>query len=152
MDAHNPRIIFAALYQFVRKPWRFDSGGQGSGIYRSGDGGLTWTQITGHGLPGGILGLRIGITVSGADGNRIYAIIEATRGGVYRSDNGGDSWQLLNADHSLTQRSWYFHHIFADPKTAGRRLRAEHQAFFARLMADEHSGTMRGTHGDNHGF
>ncbi len=150
MDPQNPRIIFAALYQFVRRPWNFESGGPGSGIYRSGDGGITWTQITGHGLPAGILG-RIGISVSGADGNRVYAIIEATRGGVYRSDNGGDSWQLTNADHSLTQRSWYFHHIFADPKNADV-LYVLNTSILRSIDGGRTWNTMRGTHGDNHGF
>jgi photosystem II stability/assembly factor-like uncharacterized protein len=150
MDPQNPRIIFAALYQFVRRPWNFESGGPGSGIYRSGDGGITWTQISGHGLPSGILG-RIGISVSGADGNRVYAIIEATRGGVYRSDNGGDSWQLTNADHSLTQRSWYFHHIFADPKNADV-VYVLNTSILRSIDGGRTWGTMRATHGDNHGF
>jgi photosystem II stability/assembly factor-like uncharacterized protein len=150
MDPQNPRIIFAALYQFVRRPWNFESGGPGSGIYRSGDGGVTWTQITGHGLPGGVLG-RIGISVSGADGNRVYAIIEATRGGVYRSENGGDSWQLMNADHSLTQRSWYFHHIFADTKNADV-VYVLNTSILRSIDGGRTWGNMRGTHGDNHGF
>jgi len=150
MDPENPRIIFAALYQFIRRPWNFESGGPGSGIYRSGDGGATWTQITAHGLPGGVLG-RIGISVSGADGNRVYAIIEAARGGVYRSENGGDSWQLMNADHSLTQRSWYFHHIFADPKNADV-VYVLNTSILRSIDGGRTWNTMRGTHGDNHGF
>jgi photosystem II stability/assembly factor-like uncharacterized protein len=150
MDPENPRIIFAAMYQFIRRPWNFESGGPGSGIYRSTDGGITWTQITGHGLPSGILG-RIGISVSGADGNRVYAIIEAARGGVYRSENGGDSWQLMNADHSLTQRSWYFHHIFADPKNADV-VYVLNTSILRSIDGGRTWNTMRGTHGDNHGF
>lgn len=150
MDAHNPRIIFAALYQFIRRPWGFESGGPGSGIYRSTDGGVNWTPLTGHGLPSGVLG-RIGLAVSGADGNRVYAIVEAARGGVFRSDNGGDSWQLMDADHSLTQRAWYFHHIFADPKNADV-LYVLNTGILKSVDGGRTFAGMRGTHGDNHGF
>jgi photosystem II stability/assembly factor-like uncharacterized protein len=150
MDAHNPRIVFAALYQFVRTPWGFDSGGPGSGIYRSTDGGATWTQIRGRGLPNGNLG-RIGLSVSGADGNRVYAIIEAERGGVYRSDNGGDSWQFLTGDHNLTQRAWYFHHIFADPKNADT-VYVLNTSILRSIDGGRTFANFRGLHGDNHGF
>ncbi len=150
MDPHNPRIVYAALYQFVRTPWGFDSGGPGSGIYRSSDGGATWTQIRGRGLPNGELG-RIGLAVSGADGNRVYAIIEAQRGGVYRSDNGGDSWQFLTGDHNLTQRAWYFHHIFADPKNVDT-VYVLNTSILRSIDGGRTFSNFRGTHGDNHGF
>nr|MBA3652521.1 glycosyl hydrolase [Chthoniobacterales bacterium] len=81
-DPHNSNIVFAALWQTRRQPWFFSSGGAGSGLYRSEDGGVTWKQLQGNGLPEGILG-RIGVTISGADANRIYAIIEAKEGGIY---------------------------------------------------------------------
>lgn len=110
----NSHIIYAAMYQEVRTPWGFTSGGSGSGIYKSIDGGMTWKQLDGHGLPSGVLG-RIGIAV-GADPNRVYALIEAEKGGLYRSDDAGDSWQFVTGDHRFTQRAWYFTHIFADPK------------------------------------
>jgi photosystem II stability/assembly factor-like uncharacterized protein len=150
MDPHNSRIVYAALYQFVRTPWGFDSGGPGSGIYRSADGGVTWTQIRGRGLPNGVLG-RIGLAVSGADGNRVYAIIEAERGGVYRSDNGGDSWQFLTGDHNLTQRAWYFHHIFADPKNVDT-VYVLNTSILRSIDGGHTFANFRGLHGDNHGF
>jgi photosystem II stability/assembly factor-like uncharacterized protein len=150
MDPHNSRIIFAAMYQFVRMPWGFESGGPGSGIYRSADGGVTWNQIRGRGLPTGVLG-RIGISVSGADSNRVYAIIEAERGGVYRSDNGGDSWQFLTGDHNLTQRSWYFHHIFADTKYADV-VYVLNTSILKSVDGGRTFAAMRAPHGDNHGF
>ncbi|MGB6624804.1 MAG: hypothetical protein WBE43_08460 [Candidatus Acidiferrales bacterium] len=110
----NSHTLYAALYQESRSPWGFTSGGPGSGIYKSVDGGSTWKQLDGHGLPTGVLG-RVGIAV-GADGQRIYALIEADKGGLYRSDDGGENWQFINGDHNFTQRAWYFMHIFADPK------------------------------------
>src|SRR5206468_554624 len=115
-DPNNPHILFAALWEAQRTPWSLTSGGPGSGLYRSGDDGATWKRLEGHGLPSGVLG-RIGVSVSGADGTRVYAIIEAEKGGIYRSDDGGENWKLINPDHRFTQRSWYFHHIFADPKS-----------------------------------
>ncbi|MGB9404348.1 MAG: hypothetical protein WCA98_12475 [Candidatus Acidiferrales bacterium] len=113
-DPRNSHILFAALWQANRTPWSLTSGGPGSGLYRSADGGTTWKRLEGHGLPEGILG-RIGVSVSGADSNRVYAQIEAEKGGLYRSDDGGDSWRLVNDDHKFRQRAWYFTHIFADP-------------------------------------
>ena len=90
-DPHNPNIVFASLWQARRQPWFFSSGGPGSGLYRSEDNGVTWKRLEGNGLPEGILG-KIGIAVSGADSNRVYAIIEAKEGGLYRSDDAGQHW------------------------------------------------------------
>lgn len=112
--AGNSHTLYAAMYQELRTPWGFTSGGPGSGIYKSIDGGTTWKQLQGNGLPSGVLG-RIGIAV-GANGERVYALIEADKRGLYRSDDGGEHWQFINGDHNLTQRAWYFMHIFADPK------------------------------------
>ncbi|HVA18362.1 MAG TPA: hypothetical protein VMV59_11690, partial [Candidatus Dormibacteraeota bacterium] len=112
--ATNSHVLYAALYQEVRTPWGFSSGGPGSGIYKSVDGGTTWKQLEGHGLPDGVLG-RIGIAV-GADPQRVYALIEAKKGGLYRSDDGGESWRFINGNHDFTQRAWYFTNVYADPK------------------------------------
>jgi photosystem II stability/assembly factor-like uncharacterized protein len=113
-DPRNPNTLFASLWQMRRQPWGFSSGGPGSGLYRSTDGGLTWKQIEGHGLPDGPLG-RIGVSVSGADSSRVYAAIEAKEGGIFRSDDAGASWTRINPDHRFRQRAWYYSHIFADP-------------------------------------
>src|SRR6476619_2109594 len=114
-DPHNPNTLFAALWQVRRQPWFFASGGEGSGLYRSIAGGNTWQQLKGHGLPDGILG-RIGVTVSGADSDRIYAIIEASEGGIFKSDDGGDTWTKINDDLRFRQRAWYFSKLYADPR------------------------------------
>jgi len=112
--ADNSHTLYAAMYQEVRTPWSFSGGGPGSGIYKSTDSGTTWKHLEGNGLPEGVLG-RIGIAV-GANGERVYALIEADKRGLYRSDDGGEHWQFVNGDHDYTQRAWYFMHIFADPK------------------------------------
>ncbi len=116
-DPHNPRIVYAALYQELRTPWSFTSGGPGSGIYKSTDEGATWTELKGHGLPEGLLG-RIGLAV-GADSSTVYALIEAKKGGLYVSHDAGERWEFVSGDHRLMQRLWYFMQIFADPKNTG---------------------------------
>ncbi len=149
-DPNNANILFAALWQAKRTPWSLDSGGPGSGLYRSIDGGTTWKELKGHGLPEGILG-RIGVTVSGANSNRVWAVIEAEKGGIYRSDDGGDSWTLTTDDHRFRQRAWYYSHIFADPKSAdtvyilntGVYRSNDGGKTFSRVPAP---------HGDNHGL
>ncbi|HKS95744.1 MAG TPA: glycosyl hydrolase, partial [Terriglobia bacterium] len=113
-DPTNSSIVYAALYQIVRQPWGFESGGPGSGIYKSTDEGLTWTHLEGNGLPSGVLG-KIGLAV-GADGERVYAQIEAEKGGLYVSNDAGEHWSLVNDDDRFRQRAWYFTHIYADPK------------------------------------
>src|SRR5437879_13009541 len=90
------------MYEVRRSAWSMVSGGPGSGLYKSSDGGTTWKRLEGHGLPPGVLG-RIGVSVSGADGNSVYAIIEAEKGGIYRSEDGGESWHLVNPSHQFTQ-------------------------------------------------
>ena len=149
-DPQNPRILHAALWEAQRTPWSLSSGGPGSGLYKSTDGGDTWKRLEGHGLPEGVLG-RIGVAISGADSNRIYAIIEAAKGGIYRSDDGGDSWRLINGDHRFTQRAWYFHHIFADPKNPDT-LYVLNTAVYRSIDAGKTFNFVRSPHGDNHGL
>jgi len=116
-DPSNPNIVYASLWQMRRQPWNFSSGGPGSGLYRSSDGGETWTHLQGHGLPAGILG-RIGVAVAGGGSGRVYAMVEAAEGGLFRSDDAGASWTRVNEDHRFRQRAWYFTHVFADPLAA----------------------------------
>lgn len=148
-DPHNPSIIYAALWQARRQPWNFSSGGAGSGLYRSNDGGATWTQVKGNGLPGGILG-RIHVSISGADSKRIYAMIEAKDGGLYRSDDGGGHWRRINSDGRLSQRAWYFSTILADPKRADT-LYAENTGFYRSTDGGKTFQLLPARHGDHHG-
>src|SRR6266481_1324073 len=147
---NNPHILFAALWEAHRTPWSLTSGGPGSGLYRSGDDGATWKRLEGHGLPSGVLG-RIGVSVSGGDGNRVYAIIEAEKGGIYRSEDAGESWQLINPDHRFTQRAWYFHHIFADPKNANA-VYVLNTGVSRSTDGGKTIEFIRAPHGDNHGL
>ena len=124
-DPNNPNTLFAALWQMRRQPWFFSSGGPGSGLYRSTDGGTTWQQLQGNGLPEGILG-RIGVSVSGADSNRVYAIIEAKEGGIFRSEDGGNNWTKINDDGRFRQRAWYFSKDLRGPESSGHGLRFEY--------------------------
>jgi photosystem II stability/assembly factor-like uncharacterized protein len=150
-DPHNPNILFAALWQARRTSWSMTSGGPGSGLYRSNDGGTTWKRLEEHGLPKGPYG-RIGIAVA-ANSDRVYALIEAHNpdGGLYRSDDGGESWDFVNPSHSLWQRPWYYMHIIADP--------ADENVVYI-MDVDAYKSTdgghlfnkIRVPHGDNHGL
>lgn len=116
IDPNNPRIVWAGTWQARRTPWGLTSGGPGSGLWRSADGGDSWTQLKPgeKGLPKGDWG-KVGVAVSPADGERIYALIEAADGGLYRSDNGGDSFERVNDHWVLRQRAWYYTTIVPDP-------------------------------------
>ncbi|MGH9472180.1 MAG: WD40/YVTN/BNR-like repeat-containing protein, partial [Terriglobales bacterium] len=116
LDPHNPDVLYAAMWQAWRVSWGMSSGGPESGLYKTTDGGKTWSDITRNpGLPQGIIG-KIGITVSGADSNRLYAIVEARDGGVYRSDDAGATWTRVNSENTLRQRAFYFSDLIADPQ------------------------------------
>ena len=114
-DPSNPNVLYAAFWQAGRTPWMLNSGGAGSGVFKSTDGGDNWTNISHNpGMPSGIFG-NIGLTVSAANPRRVFAIIEADSGGVYRSDDAGATWARTNSDRSLRQRAWYYSKIHADP-------------------------------------
>jgi photosystem II stability/assembly factor-like uncharacterized protein len=118
IDPTNPNVLYAGMWEVYRKPWTLESGGPGSGIFKSNDGGDTWTEITrNQGLPKGTIGI-VGITVSPANPDRLWAIVEAEDGGVFRSDNGGKTWAKTNEQRNLRQRAWYYSRIYADPKNA----------------------------------
>ena len=113
MNPQDPRVLYAAIYQVLRQPWILVSGGEQSGLYKSVDGGDSWTKLT-SGLPKGVKG-RIGVTVSPANPSRVWAIIEAEDGGIFFSEDEGESFARVNKDRVLRTRSFYFSHIYADP-------------------------------------
>lgn len=117
-DPSNANTMYAAMWQVRRTPWGFESGGAGSSIYKSTDGGDTWTEISRNkGLPAGVLG-KIGVAVSPVNTNRVWAIIEAKEGGLYRSDDAGENWQRVSNNPQILQRPWYYHRVYADTQNA----------------------------------
>jgi photosystem II stability/assembly factor-like uncharacterized protein len=149
LDPSNPDVMYASFWQVYRKPWTLNSGGAGSSIYKSTDGGEHWTELTrNRGLPTGPLGM-IGLAVSAARPSLVFALIEADSGGLYRSDDAGATWKWINPDHRLRERAWYYMRIWADPKdtnvvyAANTSLlkSADGGKFFKRLPDP---------HGDNH--
>ncbi len=146
-DPHNANIVFASLWQARRTPWTLDNGGPGSGLYRSNDGGTTWKHLEEHGLPKGPYG-RIGVSVA-ANSDRVYALIEAADGGLFRSDDGGETWQAVNDSHSLTQRPWYYMHVFADPQDADTVYIANVD-FYRSVDGGRTFNKVKVPHGDNH--
>lgn len=114
MDPNNHRILYASTWRIRRTPYSLESGGEGSGIWKSTDSGETWTNIMdADGLPDGPIGI-IGLAVSPVNSERVFAIIEANDGGVFRSDNAGENWRKVNSSRSLRQRAWYYSRIYAD--------------------------------------
>ncbi len=115
MDPNNPRILFAGMWPMEIAPWlERKSGGPGGGIYMSRDGGATWKPLTGHGLPDPPIG-KVALTMSASNSDRIYALIESHEGVLWRSDDGGENWKLLNRDNTLTQRPAYYSRCMAAP-------------------------------------
>jgi photosystem II stability/assembly factor-like uncharacterized protein len=147
LDPSNPDVVYACMWQVYRKPWIMESGGPGSGLYRSRDGGGSWEKLTGHGLPAGMLG-RIGVAPT-ADPRRVYALIEAHDGGLYRTDDAGESWKLINADNKYRQRAWYYTNVFSDPKDAGT-VYIMNTAAYKSTDGGVKFKRMPTFHGDNH--
>ncbi len=115
IDRTNPKVLYASIWQVYRKAWMMWGGGPDSGLYKSENGGDTWVELTENpGMPERPIG-KIGVTVSPADPKRVWAIVEANEGGVFRSDDGGASWTRTNSDRKLRQRAFYYSRVYADP-------------------------------------
>jgi photosystem II stability/assembly factor-like uncharacterized protein len=150
IDPKNPNVIFASLWEAHRTPWSMSSGGPGSGLFKSTDGGDSWIEITKNpGLPTGLWG-KVGVSVSGADGNRVYTIIEnEAAGGLYVSDDAGATWKMVNDNRNMRQRAFYYTRVLADPKDKDTVYILNVQ-FFRSTDGGKTTSTIRVPHGDNH--
>jgi photosystem II stability/assembly factor-like uncharacterized protein len=149
IDPNNPNTLYAAMWEAFRNAHMMSSGGPGSGLFKSTDGGDHWTEISKNpGLPKGVFG-KIGVSVSGADSNRVYAQIEADEGGFFMSDDAGATWKLVTQNRNLRQRAFYYTHVFADPKN--KDLVYELNVGFMKSVDAGKTWTqLRPPHGDNH--
>jgi photosystem II stability/assembly factor-like uncharacterized protein len=149
IERANPNVMYAALWEAFRKEYTMSSGGPGSGLFKSTDGGESWTEITRNpGLPSGVIG-RIGVAVSGADPNRVYALVENENGGLFRSDDAGATWTVVNQNRAVRQRAFYYTHVYADPKNADV-VYMQNTSLFRSTDGGKTTRTLTGTHGDHH--
>ena len=148
MDPFNPRILYAAFWQVVRRPWDFVSGGPGSSLWKSTDGGDTWKKLT-EDLPEETLG-RIGVAASAARPGRVWAIVEAKKkGGLYLSDDGGRKWKQVNDDHKIRERAWYYSWVYADPRNPDVVI-LPNVYMHRSIDGGKTFSNMQVPHGDNH--
>lgn len=151
MDPNNPRILYASTWRVRRTPYSLESGGEGSALWKSTDGGDTWTNISKNdGLPGGIWGIS-GVTVSPMNSNRVWALIENKDGGVYRSDDAGKTWKLINQERKLRQRAWYYTKIYADTQDEDR-VYVMNVSYHRSKDGGVTFESFNAPHGDHHDF
>ncbi|PKB65372.1 MAG: glycosyl hydrolase [SAR202 cluster bacterium Io17-Chloro-G2] len=149
LDPTNPRVLYAALWEAQRTPWSLISGGPGSGVFKSTDGGDSWQELTGNpGLPEGLKG-RIGIAASPAKPGRVWATVEAEDAALFRSDDGGATWEKVSDNQDIQGRPWYYQHIFADPQDAETVWVLNYQAWKS-IDGGKNFQQVTTPHGDNH--
>ena len=149
VDPKSADTLYAGLWEVFRTPHSMSSGGPGGGLFKTTDGGKTWTELTKNpGLPKPLWG-KVGIAVSGADSDRLYALIEAQEGGLFLSDDGGKSWKLANDNRNIRQRAFYYTRVYADPK-AKDTVYLLNVSFFRSTDAGKTLRPISVPHGDNH--
>ena len=150
IDRNNPEVLYASTWEVYRKAWKMWGGGGDSKLWKSVDGGDTWTDLTGNpGMPEGPIG-KIGVTVSPANSNRVWAIVEANEGGVFRSDDGGTTWERTNDERKLRQRAFYYSRIYADPLDENTVYCLNTGFYKSKDGGETFDTTIRVPHGDNH--
>jgi len=149
MDPSNADVLYAGTWQLIRTPYSLESGGEGSGLYKSTDGGETWTSIkTNKGFPKGVWGIT-GIAVAKSNPDKLYAIIENANGGLYVSENAGKTWELTCSDNNIRQRAWYYTKVFVDPMDENK-VYCPNVNFMVSSDGGKTFQTGRTPHGDHH--
>jgi photosystem II stability/assembly factor-like uncharacterized protein len=153
MDPSDPQVLYAAMWQMSRRHWTFSSGGPGSGIYKTTDGGASWSNISHRpGLPGGMFG-KVGLAVAPSKPNVVYALIQADykgqAGGLFRSDDAGASWKLINNSMDITQRAFYYMTVYVDPKDPNT-IYLPNVGVYVSHNGGKKLKELHPPHGDNH--
>ncbi|MEO7477843.1 MAG: hypothetical protein ABIT64_01255 [Lysobacteraceae bacterium] len=155
MDAKNPNVVFASLWDFRRKGWTFRSGGEnadapsGSGMYKSTDGGAHWSEITGGGLPAKPYG-RIALAVAPSNSNIVYAMVESVKSALYRSDDAGKTWNRRDDSQSMVWRPFYFANLIVDPTNPDRLFKPDYSLIQSLDGGKTFANVNGGTHADSH--
>ena len=150
MDSRNPSVVYAAMWQAQRVPWKLTSGGPGSGLYKTTNGGGRWTKISSNrGFATGTLG-KIGVSVAQSDPRIVYATVQALDGGIFRSSDGGATWKRTNAEMKLRQRAFYYTAIYADPTNPQVAYAPEVDGVYKTKDGGKTFTNIDMPHGDNH--
>ena len=149
MEPGNPGVLYAGTWRMLRTPYSMESGGEGSGLWKSIDGGETWKNIsTAKGLPKGLWGI-VGVAVSQSNADKVYAIMENKDGGLFVSTDAGETWTLQSSDNSIRQRAWYYTKVFVDPKNENN-VYVLNVNFLKSTDGGKTFKTIRTPHGDHH--
>lgn len=149
MEPGNPSVFYAGTWRLIRTPYSLESGGEGSGLWKSTDGGETWKSITSKkGLPKGTWGI-VGVAVAASNPDRVYAILENEKGGLFASNDAGESWTLVSSDNNIRQRAWYYTKVFVDPKNENL-VYAPNVGFMRSRDGGRTFQPVRTPHGDHH--